>query len=116
MATFDQQGQHITYQYNVAGDINVDTVQNWRDLVGELQRLQRKLADAAQEGVFDQETATAAPDRLTKAVQEAEKPAPDTTTILDHLSGAKTLIEGISAAGGLVTALVKAAEMVRTFF
>jgi CRISPR/Cas system-associated protein Cas10 (large subunit of type III CRISPR-Cas system) len=116
MAIFDQQGQHITHQYNVSADINLDAVHNWRELVGELQRLQRELADAVHAGVFDQETATAAPDRLTKAVQEAEKPEPDTTTILDHLSSAKTLIEGISAASSLVTALLKAAEMVRTFF
>jgi hypothetical protein len=74
------------------------------------------LANAVQAGIFDQQTATAAPEYLTKAVQEAEKPAPDTTAIVDHLNGVKTLIEGVSAAGELVTALVKAVEMVRTLF
>lgn len=116
MAIFDQRGQRITYQYNAAGDINVGAVQNRMDLVGELGKLQREMTQARQAGVFDEGMATDAEYQLTKAVQEAKKPAPDKRTILDHLGSAKTLVEGVAAAGGLVTALTKAAELVRQFF
>ena len=116
MAIFDQRGQHVTYQYNAAGDINFGAVQNRMDLVGELGKLQREMIQAKQAGVFDEGVATDAEYQLTKAVQEAKKPAPDKKTMLDHLTSAKTLVEGVAAAGGLVTALTKAVELVQQFF
>jgi hypothetical protein len=116
MAIFDQRGQQVTYQYNAAGDINLVAVQNRMDLVGELRKLQRGLTQARQVGVFDEGVATDAEYQLTKAVQDAKKPAPDKGTLLGHLGGAKTLVEGVAAAGGLVTALTKAAELVQQFF
>jgi hypothetical protein len=91
-------------------------VQNRLDLVGELGKLQREMTQARQAGVFDEGVATDAEYQLSKAVQEAKKPAPDKTTILDHLKGAKTLVEGVAAAGGLVTALTKAVEMAQRLF
>jgi hypothetical protein len=108
--------QRVTYQYNAAGDINFGAVQNRLDLVGELGKLQREMTTAVQAGLFDEETATDAEYQLTKAVQEAKKPAPNKRTLLDHLNSAKTLVEGVAAAGGLVTALTKAAELAQQFF
>jgi hypothetical protein len=116
MAIFDQRGQRVTYQYNAAGNINFGAVQNQADLVGELEKLQQELAIAIQADVFDEEVSTDADYHLTKAVQQAKKPEPEKKTILDHLSSVKTLIEGVSAAGGLITALTKAMELVRTLF
>jgi hypothetical protein len=116
MAIFDQRGQRVTYQYNAAGDINFGAVRNRMDFVGELGKLQGEMTKAKQAGVFDEGIATDAEYQLTKAVQEAKKPNPDKKTILDHLSSTKTLIEGVTAAGGLVTGLVKAMELVRQFF
>jgi hypothetical protein len=116
MAIFDQRGQQVTYQYNAAGDINFGAVQNRIDLVGELGKLQGEMTKAKQAGVFDEGVATDAEYQLTKAVQEAKKPAPDKGTVLGHLNSAKTLVEGVAAAGGLVTALTKAAELVQQFF
>jgi hypothetical protein len=113
---FDQRGQRVGYQYNATGDINIGTVQNRPELVSELEKLQRELNTAVQAGLFDEETATDAPYRLTKAVQEAKKPSPDKRMLLDHLTSAKTLVEGVAEAGGLVTALTKAAQLVRQFF
>ncbi len=68
------------------------------------------------EKVFDEDVATDAQYQVKKAVIEAQKPQPDKKTIADRLAGAKTLIEGVAAAGGLVNALVKAAEVVQKFF
>jgi hypothetical protein len=116
MAIFDQQGQWVTYQYNAAGNINFGAVQDRMDFADTLERVQKELTTAMQAGAFDEGVATDAEYQLTKAVQEAKKPAPDKTTILNHLTSAKTLVEGVAAAGGLVTALTKAAEMVQRFF
>jgi hypothetical protein len=60
--------------------------------------------------------ATDAEYQLTKAVQETKKPAPDERTMLDHLSHAKTMVEGVTAVGCLVSALTKAVELVQQFF
>src|SRR5262249_45489372 len=110
MAIFDQRGQQVTYQYNAAGDINLGAVQNRMDLVGELGKLQREMTQARQAGIFDEAVATDAEYQLTKAVQEAKRPDPHKGTLLGHLSNAKTLVEGVVAAGGLAAALTKAVE------
>jgi hypothetical protein len=51
--------------------------------------------------------------KVKKAVQQAKKPEPDQKTIIEALSDAKTLIAGVSAAAGLLTALTQAIERVR---
>ena len=116
MAVFDQRGQHVAYQYNAAGNINFEAVQNRIDLVGELEKLQTELTAAKQAGIFGEETATDVSYQLTKAVQQAKQPTPDKPTLLTHLRSAKALIEGVTAASGLVTGVVKAAELVQKFF
>ncbi len=116
MATFDQRGQRVTYQYNAAGDINFGAVQTKVDVAGELEKLQVELAKAAAAGVFEEDTATDVEYQLKKAVQQAKKPEPDKKSILDHLNEAKALIEGVAAAAGLVGALIQAAELVQKLF
>jgi hypothetical protein len=116
MPVFDQRGQHVTYQYNAAGDINFGAVQNKMDVIQQLERLQAEISQAAEQGALDEETATDAEYQIKKAVQQAKKPEADKKTVLDHLNEAKAAIEGVAAAAGLVTALVQAAEVVRTFF
>lgn len=116
MSIFDQRGQQVFYQYNAAGNINFGAVQNQLDLVSELEKLKAELARAATAQVVDAEVATDAQYQITKAVQHANKPQPDKKTILDHLNAAKELIAGVTAAGGIVTALVQAAEVVQKLF
>ena len=115
MSVFDQRGQHVTYQYNAAGNINFGAVQNRMDVIGELEKLQTEVNKAIEANVFDEETATDVEYKVTKAVQQAKKPEPDKKTVLERLQEAKALIEGVAAAGGLVTALVQAAEVVQKF-
>lgn len=116
MAVFDQRGQHVNYQYNAAGDINFGAVQNRQELVGQLEKFKAELAKAGDAQVIDAELVTDVEYQITKAVQEAKKPEPKKETILERVNGAKALIEGVTAAGGMVTALVKAAELVHKFF
>jgi hypothetical protein len=57
MATFDQRGQKVQYQFNAAGDINFGSVQDEVSLVTQLDKLQDEVRKAAQVGVLDEEVA-----------------------------------------------------------
>jgi hypothetical protein len=117
MTVFDQRGQHVTYQYNAAGDINFGAVQNRMEVVAQLEKLQAELSRAVEAGVFDdEEIATDAEYQVKKAVQQAKKPEPDKKSILEHLGEAKALIEGVTAAAGLVGGLAQAAALVQQLF
>lgn len=116
MTVFDQRGQRVDYQYNAAGDINFGSIESSTDIAVQLEKLDIELARAVHAGLFDEDTATDAQYHLRKAVQQAKKPEPGKKTILKHLNEAKSLIQGVAAAAGLVTALLKAAEMVQKFF
>src|SRR5207248_7089651 len=114
MSQFDQRGQHVSRdQYNIGRDLNFGAVQNPVDLVSELEKLKNTIAQMRQEGILDKKKATDVEYQVTKATQEAAEPEPDKKTILDHLKTAKSFIEDITAAGGLVTAIVGAIEAVQ---
>jgi hypothetical protein len=115
MALFDQRGQHVNTQYN-AQRMNFGAVENSIDLVAELEKLKEEVARARTNGLLDKKQATDADYQITKAAQEAEEAKPNKKTMLDHLSSAKAIIEGVSAAGGLVTALTAAIEAVQKMF
>lgn len=116
MTIFDQRGQKVTYQYNAYGNINFGAVENTAGLVEELKKLQAELKEATKKEAVTGDTAVDAQYNLDKAVLEAQKPAPDKKKLGDYLTTAKAALEGIAAVGGLVAALVKAAELVRTLF
>jgi MFS superfamily sulfate permease-like transporter len=116
MSVFDQRGQKVTYQYNAAGNINFSAVENRADLVGELEKIKGEVAKARDAEVIDAELATDVNYHITKVVQQANKPEPSKNAILNHINTAKNLIKGVAGAGGLVTALMKVAELVQTFF
>lgn len=116
MAVFDQRGQHVTYQYNAAGDINFGAVQNRMDVVAELEKLKAEFERAREAGVLDEETVLDARYRVDKAASQAKKPEPDKKSVLEHLEEAKALIAGVTGAAGLVSALVEAAGKVQQFF
>jgi len=110
MSIFDQRGQTVTYQYNfgAVGDV--------AGLLAELKKLQAGLYQAVEQNAVTGEPAVEARYSLDKAILEAEKPAPDKKKVGDYLASARTAIEGVAAASGLVIALTKAAELVGTLF
>jgi hypothetical protein len=116
MAIFDQRNQNVNYQYNAAGDINFDGVQNRVELIGELEKLKAELSRASSSGAIDGEIVTDAEYQITKAIQQSQKSQPDKTTILEHLRRAKSFVESVTVATGMVTALVKAGELVQHLF
>ena len=115
MVVFDQRCQSVTYQYNAAGDINFGAVQNRLELVAELEKLKAEFDRAVQQKAFDDERAIEAESTLKLAIVEAKKSKPNRQTLLE-INGAKDLMEGATAAGGMVTALIKAADLVWKLF
>lgn len=115
-AAFDQRGQNVNSQTNVAGDAYIAMAQNRTDLVSELVKLKAQITDAHAQGVLSKDIATDAKEHITKAVEQAKKQNPDKQTILDHINGGKALIEGVSTATSLITGFIEAAEIVRKFF
>jgi hypothetical protein len=111
-------GQQVENQWNVAGDLNIgmSTVQSPVALVDTLKQFNKWIAQARGNGILDEETATDVQYQVTKAVQQAKKSSPDKKTILDHLATAKSILEGVTAASGLVTALMGAIETVQKLF
>jgi hypothetical protein len=116
VANFDMRGQRVTNQYNAGRDMNFGAIQTPEDLVAAFEQLNEQFTQAKEAGVLSEETATNAQYQITKATQQAKNPDPDKKTILDHLTTAKTLIEGATAASGLVTALAAAMQIVQKLF
>lgn len=116
MSVFDQRGQKVTYQYNAAGNINFGNVQNRVDLIGELEKLRDEISKAGETEVIDAEIVTDAQYQIQKAVDQAKKSEPSKKSILEHLDKAKEFVKGVVEAGGIVTGIVKAIELVRQLF
>ena len=112
---FDQRFQDVVNQINVVGDY-IAGAQSKVDVIKELEKLPALLNQAAEQGLLDAEKAVDVESEIKKAIILAKKPQPEKKGILERLKGAKTLIEGVSAAGGLISALVKAVEVVQKFF
>lgn len=113
MATFDQRGQHVTYQYNAAGNVNIGAARNVEEFVTELGKLRDEIDRAGASGVLETEVALDTKYQLDKAAQQARKAVPDKETLVDHLATAKELIAQVGDAAGLVTGLVQAIDKVR---
>lgn len=116
MAVFDQRHQKVNYQYNAAGNINFDRIESREDVITILEKIKAELASAANAEAIDAEIVTDADYRITKAIQQSQKTEPNKKTILEHLKAAKEAIEGVTSAGEIVMALVKASEWIERLF
>jgi len=114
MATFDQRNQKVGYQYNAAGNINFSTVQSNENLLSELKKLRAEFAKAIEMGVFEKDVAVDVSYKLDKALLAADEQKLDKSKVEEYLNDVKTLIEGITVATGLVTALSQAIGLVRS--
>lgn len=114
---FYQQEQEVGgNQYNAEGDMYIGGVQNVEELGKLLENLKQQLAQARQQGKLDADISTNAEERVDEALKQAKKPTPNKTHILKYLNAAKGIVEGVAAAGGIVTTLVQVVEAVQRFF
>src|SRR6266498_1803415 len=107
MATFDQRGQKVTYQYNAAGNINFGAVASGADIATELKKLLDEVNKAISAGAIDPENGVDVEAKVKKAIIQAEKPKPEKQSILENIEGAKKIIEGIASATSLVVGFVQ---------
>lgn len=116
MTQFDQRGQEVHLQYNAGRDMHFGAVHTTIDLVTELEKLKEDIVQARQDGLIEKKNGTDVEYHVTKAIQEAEEPQPEKKTLLDHLTTAKSLLEGLVSSAGLVTAIAAAIEAVQKLF
>jgi len=116
MSVFDQRNQTVEYQYNAARDINLEAVTNRTELTTELNKLRHEVKNAVEAKVIDDEIATDIDYKLAKTIQQSRKPQPDKKSMVENINDAIALLGGISSAVGLVTAFVRAAELIHKFF
>ncbi|MBE0681102.1 MAG: hypothetical protein IH589_04250 [Anaerolineales bacterium] len=116
MSTFDQRGQKVNYQYNIAGNLNFGGATTSADVALELKKLLQEVTKATLAGVIDAENGVEVESNIKKAVIQAEKPQPNKQIILDYINGAKAIIESLTSAAGLVGGFMQAIEMIRRVF
>jgi len=107
MATFNQQGQTVQYQYN-AETINFGEVRTTNDFVVQLNNLQAELDKAIAAKAMPKENAMNAENEVKKAIIQAEKPIPDKKSIVEHLTTAKELVSNVGGLAAAVTSAITA--------
>lgn len=101
----------------IAGrNLNFGTIQDRQELIAQLEQLKEAFTKAGETRILSEETAIDAEAEVRKAIGQARKPAPDKKSILDYLIAAKSLVEGIGGAGGLVMSIAGAIEAVHKLF
>lgn len=111
-SVFDQRGQRVNYQYNAAGNINLGAVQNYADLISQLDLLKQELTKARKGQAISELIESKAKTQLLEAIEEAEKPEPDKKSLLTYLGQAKDCLKDIQAIVGIVEAITKAYKWV----
>lgn len=108
-------GDHNTI--NIAGhDLNFGAVQSRQELISQLEKLRDALSQTSGIQALGEETAIDAEAEVKKALGQAKKPTPNKKSILEYLMTAKSLIEDVAGASGLVTSLASAIEAVHKLF
>lgn len=113
MSQFDMSQQQVGRQYIAGRDMTFGHVQSSEDLLDILEQLRGQIAQARAGGVIDNDTATDTQYHMTKAIDQMKKPDPDKKTVVDHLSMAKSLLETVTAASGLVPILIQAIQAIQ---
>ena len=112
VTVFDQRGQHVEYQFNSAGNINIGSITTLDALSDQLGNLRSEIEVAKNAEAVTEETAIESEFHLLQASKEATSDEPKKTSIMDHIGKAKELLEDAKAAVGLVAALAEAVEIV----
>ena len=112
MATFNQQGQTVTYQYN-AETIHFGQAQTQEDFFQELKQLQAELEKAIEAKALTGENAIDAQTHVKKAILQAEAETPDKKTLIEHLTSAKELVTSVE---GLTTVFASAISVIGALF
>jgi len=118
MEKFDFRGQKVNNQVvaESIGVVNFGTVQDKDEFVAELRKLISEVNKATQEGIIKKEVSAGVITHIEKAITETKKSDPKKKPIVDHIEGAKSLLDGMISASNLVSALITAAKIVGSLF
>lgn len=119
MTIFNQNNQKVQgTQNNIGGDLTINwgTIEKKSEVFGELIKIISLLNDAEQQGIINSQTAIKVKSEMNQAIDETKKSEPKSENIIEKINSAKSLIEGLASAGGLVKILIEATEVVKRFF
>ncbi len=109
MSTFNQNNQKVYgNQYNVGGDLIVNP-----EVSRILDNLILEVKKSTENGNIPNAVATKMQTQIQDVVAEIKKPECNKMTILEKLNGAKSLIEGVASASGLIKILVETADFLQ---
>lgn len=114
MSTFTNKGDNYGLQVGrdfTGGVANFGAVEQ-SELRNELEKLKSQIEDAKNKGVINEDIAEVASQHVTKAMVEANKPSPVSTTLVEHLNKAKNFLEH---AVPLVEGVAKVINIVKAF-
>lgn len=118
MAKFDFSKAKIENQVvaETIGVVNFGKVQNRDELATELRNLISEINKATQEGIVIKDVSDEVKAYIKKAIAETEKSKPQKSVVIENIEGAKTLLDGVTSASKLVSALMTAAKIAGSLF
>ena len=115
MATFNQQGQSVGYQFN--GDtFHFDSVRSVPSAVSELEKLLAELDKARLAGHPHSDEVAQAKSKVAEAVATANSSSPKKSKISRYLNEAQHLIQNVASLSELAGAIANASTMVGRLF
>lgn len=110
---FDQKNQNVNYQFNAAGNIDFSQVNNVGGLVTELEKIKIEIGLMKDGGVITDAYEEQSKKYVDEAIKEAAKKKPNGSKYTKYIGKAKDLFTDVKGAVGVVTALIKAAEIAK---
>jgi hypothetical protein len=108
--TFDQRGQVIQYQYNAAGDINLESITEASQLASQLDLIKRELSVARENGAISELAESKARTPLLEAIEEASGSVPNLEITIKHLRQASEYLINSPGATDIDDALERACD------
>lgn len=111
MSAFDQKGQYVQYQFNAAGDINIDSINSTEHIATELAKFRAEIDKAKIANAISEEIATKSQDYLLEAERQVKKSK--LSSVLSAIGKAIDILKSTASMAGLVTSLTKLAKVVK---
>jgi hypothetical protein len=106
----------IRFCCEMAGNININAVQNRLEVANEPDKLRTEIELAKEQKAIGRDDAVGAEFHVLQAAEESRKDAPDRANFLGHMKKAKAVIGNGVALAGLATAVLKAIELGQKHF
>ncbi|MPQ57197.1 hypothetical protein [Duganella sp. FT27W] len=112
---FDQRNQQVKYQYNAAGNINLNSSTTKDDFIKQLDLLKTELKVAADAQAIDELLESKIRTLILEAIAEARKASPEKTSLVNYLKQANDSISSITSVAELAGSITNAYEWAKQF-